>query len=63
MKRMTFFACIVFVLLGQAANAAQCDFQFWFEFKGTKIYRNPAQTAYLYSTDHSRIDADGAPNA
>ena len=63
MKRMTFFTCVLFVLAGQAAQAAQCDFQLWFEFKGTKIYRNPAQTAYLYVTDHSRIDADGAPNA
>jgi hypothetical protein len=63
MTRARFFACILFVLIGKAAHAAQCDFQFWFDFKGTKIYRNPAHTAYLYATDHSRIDADGAPNA
>jgi hypothetical protein len=49
-------------LLVDSADAA-CTFSSWFEFKGTKIFRNPGKTAYVYTTAHSRIDADGAPNA
>lgn len=42
---------------------AACTFSSWFEFKGTKLLRNTAKTAYVYVTGHSRVDADGAPNA
>jgi hypothetical protein len=46
-----------------SATAANCGFAKWFDFKGTVLYRNAAKTAYVYTTAHSRIDADGAPNA
>jgi hypothetical protein len=46
-----------------AAASAGCDFSQWMSFKGTKLFRNADKTAYAYKTTHSRIDADGAPNA
>jgi hypothetical protein len=42
---------------------AAADFAPWTEFKGTQIFRDRAGSAYCYATSHSRIDADGAPNA
>lgn len=49
-----------------ACNAA--DFKPWQDFpeakfKGTKLWRDKMSGAYCYVTDHSRVDADGAPNA
>lgn len=55
------FTAISSILTG-GADAA-CTFGPWFEFKDTKIFRNADKTAYVYTTAHSRIDADGAPNA
>ena len=55
---------LVVLALGLSAPAkAACTFDSWFEFKGTKLWRNAAKTAYVYATAHSRVDADGAPNA
>jgi hypothetical protein len=52
------------VLIGASYPAkAACAFAAWFEFKGTKLSINADKTAYVYTTAHSRIDADGAPNA
>ncbi|WJH39541.1 glycoside hydrolase family 75 protein [Aliirhizobium terrae] len=42
---------------------AAADFVPWIEFKGTQLFRDRAGGAYCYSTAHSRVDADGAPNA
>lgn len=67
MKNSIFFTRAVLaaaLLLGSAGPMrAACSFNAWIEFKGTKLSRNAAQTAYVYTTAHSRIDADGAPNA
>ncbi|HEX8167171.1 MAG TPA: glycoside hydrolase family 75 protein [Beijerinckiaceae bacterium] len=54
---------LLFLGLITPARAESCSFGTWFDFKGTKIYRNASKTAYVYTTSHSRIDADGAPNA
>ena len=51
------------VAMPDTSFGAQCTFANWFEFKGTKLYKNSSNSAYMYATDHSRIDADGAPNA
>lgn len=48
-------------LLSAATYGA--DFQPWITFKGTQLYRDAGSEAYCYVTRHSRIDADGAPNA
>ena len=56
------FALVALSCLSGRANAA-CTFGPWMEFKGTQLFRNAAKTAYVYTTAHSRIDADGAPNA
>jgi hypothetical protein len=50
------------------APVADADFQPWRDFpeakfKGTRLWRDPASGAYCYVTAHSRVDADGAPNA
>jgi hypothetical protein len=60
-------ALSVCLLLGAgsstSATAADCSFAKWFDFKGTTLYSTAPKTAYVYTTAHSRIDADGAPNA
>jgi hypothetical protein len=54
----------VFASIGSASSpAANCSFGKWMTFKGSQLFRNAEKTAYTYATDHSRIDADGAPNA
>lgn len=40
-----------------------CDFSTWITYQGTNLLRHATVDAYLFSTDHMRIDADGAPNA
>jgi Fungal chitosanase of glycosyl hydrolase group 75 len=58
-----------FLLCAAAASSASAaDFRPWTsfanaEFKGTKLFRDAASGAYCYVTAHSRVDADGAPNA
>ncbi len=53
----------IFVANCVTAYASDCTFAKWTSFKGTDIKRNADKTAYLYVTGHSRVDADGAPNA
>lgn len=50
------------------SSAQGASFQPWSDFpeakfKGTKLWRDSASGAYCYATGHSRVDADGAPNA
>lgn len=40
-----------------------CPFGFWRAYGGDQLMRHPTADAYLFVTDHLRIDADGAPNA
>lgn len=51
------------LLSSAGALAEECTFAAWRTYKGTKLYRNEQADAYLFQTDHMRIDADGAPNA
>lgn len=53
-------ACGTLLLCSPAISA---DFQPWITFKGTQLHRDAGTKAYCYVTRHSRIDADGAPNA
>lgn len=39
------------------------DFQPAEVFRGTQIFRQASGLAYAYQTDHTAVDADGAPNA
>ena len=56
-------ALSLLLLYWPMASASACEFGPWFEFKGTRLRRNADGSAYLYFTSHSRVDADGAPNA
>lgn len=61
--RMTLGFCVFAAILASAGVASACEFAYWRTYKDTAIYRNSERTAYIYATEHKRIDADGAPNA
>lgn len=46
-----------------SAAFAKCSFNSWKSYQGTELLRHTTEDAYLFVTDHMRIDADGAPNA
>jgi hypothetical protein len=51
---------------GQNAMAEEPAADFFHEagtFRGTKLFLNQDNTAYMYETEHAAADADGAPNA
>lgn len=59
---------LLVVTLLSSSPAIGGEFRAWSdfpnaEFKGTKLWRDAGSGAYCYSTTHSRVDADGAPNA
>lgn len=61
-----FIASMICLIDAQSAVAA--EFTPWQDFpntsfKDTKLRRDANSGAYCYATKHSRIDADGAPNA
>lgn len=47
----------------QAASAHHHGFGYWSTYKSDAMLRHRSVDAYLFCTDHMRIDADGAPNA
>jgi hypothetical protein len=53
---------VALIFLGDSVSA-ECIFKPWMTFKGTELFRDEASRAYLYTTRHKAIDADGAPNA
>ncbi|KQN25083.1 hypothetical protein ASE86_02115 [Sphingomonas sp. Leaf33] len=60
-------AFLAIALVG-SAPATAADFRPWTDFpgarfKGTQLWRDAGSGAYCYATDHSRVDADGAPDA
>ena len=63
MRRLTAVLLSLMFAHAPATASAGCDFSQWMSYKGTKLFRNTDKTAYSYKTSHSRIDADGAPNA
>lgn len=42
---------------------SSCDFEPWITYQGTVLSSHPTSSAYLFSSTHMAIDADGAPNA
>ena len=46
-----------------SAASQECEFSFWRDYEGTALMRHGTADAYLFVTDHMRVDADGAPNA
>lgn len=57
-----------FSLCAAASAGSASEFKPWTlfpdaKFKGTKLFRDATSDAYCYATAHSRVDADGAPNA
>jgi hypothetical protein len=45
-------------------NAEQnCSYQKWKGYDGVVLLRHPNGSAYIYSSDYVKVDADGAPNA
>ncbi len=42
---------------------SECRFSHWKSYKSTKLLSHQTTSAYLYSSTHMAIDADGAPNA
>lgn len=63
---MRFFLLGAAFICASAGHAA--EFKAWTDFsngtfKGTRLWRDAATGAYCYVTEHSRVDADGAPNA
>lgn len=51
------------VALPAATALAECSFQSWSEYKRDKLFSHPTGSAYVFSTSHKAVDADGAPNA
>ena len=55
---------VVSVLMSALAFAQpECKFNQWESYKNTKLLSHPIASAYLFSSAHMAIDADGAPNA
>jgi hypothetical protein len=46
-----------------AKTVAECAFKPWRTYSGSQLYRDPETKAYLFSTDWTSLDADGAPTA
>lgn len=63
LRSLIIIAIISGALSTPAISAPACPFEKWMTYKGTQIHRNAAATAYLFATDRSHIDADGAPKA
>lgn len=54
----------VLVLASTFAFAqSDCRFNQWNSYTGTKLLSHPTASAYLFSSTHVAVDADGAPNA
>ncbi len=49
--------------VGTVDAAAACPFSDWTTYKTTSIKKHRTIDAYYYVTDHTSVDADGAPNA
>lgn len=45
------------------AHTGRHQFGYWLTYSGDVMLRHRSVDAYLFCTDHMRIDADGAPNA
>ena len=45
------------------AVSEECSFTPWINYKCDRILSHPTQSAYIFSTSHKAVDADGAPNA
>src|SRR5512142_2361840 len=45
------------------ALADECHYHEWMTYQDTAVSRLPDGSAYLYQTNNTAIDADGAPNA
>ena len=58
MRKLIFITAL---LMSQPAFAT--SFDYWQTFKATRLLRDAPSGAYCYVTGHSRVDADGAPNA
>lgn len=54
---------ILFLLACTSANAGDCTFTKWTNFKGSSILRIDSIPAYVFSPSQAKVDADGAPNA
>jgi hypothetical protein len=52
---------VIFPTMTQAVET--CPFQKWEKYNKTKLSREGQSGAYIFSTSHVDIDADGAPNA
>ncbi len=58
-------ACAAMLCLVPAPVLAQddCAFREWTSYGETTLYSHPAASAYLFTSTHMAVDADGAPNA
>ncbi len=64
MRALVCILLAAFILVfAPRAEAQDCTFSFWQDFKGDRLMRHQSHKAYFFVTDHMRIDADGAPNA
>ena len=41
----------------------KCEFGQWQSYRGARLLSHPSVPAYLFSSTHMAVDADGAPNA
>jgi hypothetical protein len=59
-----FLLIIVWTLVSIPRFAgAECRFAEWQEYSGTSLLSHPSASAYMFSSTHMAVDADGAPNA
>lgn len=61
--RTTLFLMGSVLISGTALAQSECEFNQWESYKDNKLLLNSNASAYLFSSSHVAIDADGAPNA
>jgi len=63
MMRAIILSTVSFFISSLAFADSTCEFRYWTDYKNTRLKSHSTASAYLFSTSHMQIDADGAPNA
>ncbi len=63
MKKPITFGVLLIIIATLTVSGFSCKSVCPSEYNRTLLLNKKSGTAYMYKTDHVRIDADGAPNA
>ena len=64
MQIRTVLILAVSVFMPTLAGAqSECGFVLWESYQSTQLLSHPTASAYVFSSNHIAVDADGAPNA